>query len=81
MYSPIIQEAKRALTWLLNTHKDDKNVEEAIQKLEKEEQFARSMKKATWMSICKLALLQIRCALHFLRSIKLHENLDKYQNI
>ncbi|XP_073962359.1 solute carrier family 2, facilitated glucose transporter member 8-like [Choristoneura fumiferana] len=48
-----IQEARSALAWLRNTTTDDKDLEEAIQQLDREEQHARSMKKATWMSIVR----------------------------
>ncbi|XP_048484239.1 solute carrier family 2, facilitated glucose transporter member 8 [Plutella xylostella] len=48
-----VDEAKSVLAWLLNTSRDDKDVLEAIQKLEKEEEFTRSMEKATWMSLVK----------------------------
>ncbi|KAJ8710066.1 hypothetical protein PYW07_009432 [Mythimna separata] len=46
-----IKEARAALAWLRNTTTDDKDLEEAIQQLEREEEHARSMKKATWKSI------------------------------
>ncbi|XP_075985361.1 facilitated trehalose transporter Tret1-like [Anticarsia gemmatalis] len=46
-----IQEARAALAWLRNTTTDDKDLEEAIQQMEREEEQARSMKKATWKSI------------------------------
>ncbi|CAH0696238.1 unnamed protein product [Spodoptera exigua] len=48
-----IKEARAALAWLRNTTTDDKDLEEAIQQLEREEEYARSMKKATWKSIVK----------------------------
>ncbi|CAH0596946.1 unnamed protein product [Chrysodeixis includens] len=46
-----IKEARAALAWLRNTTIDNKDLEEAIQQLEREEELARSMKKATWKSI------------------------------
>ncbi|KAJ0171523.1 hypothetical protein K1T71_013073 [Dendrolimus kikuchii] len=46
-----IEEARNALAWLRNTSTDDKNLEETIQQLEREEEYARSMKKASWKSI------------------------------
>lgn len=48
-----INEARAALAWLRNTSIDDKNLEEAIQQLEREEECARSMEKASWKSIVK----------------------------
>ncbi|XP_061723997.1 solute carrier family 2, facilitated glucose transporter member 8-like [Cydia pomonella] len=48
-----IQEAREALAWLRNTSTDNKDLEEVIQQLDREEQLARSMQKATWMSIVR----------------------------
>ncbi|KAJ8710816.1 hypothetical protein PYW08_009331 [Mythimna loreyi] len=48
-----IKEARAALAWLRNTTTDDKDLEEAIQQLEREEEHARSMKRATWKSIVR----------------------------
>ncbi|XP_041973531.1 solute carrier family 2, facilitated glucose transporter member 8-like isoform X2 [Aricia agestis] len=46
-----IQEARASLAWLRNSSVEDKNLEEEIQQMENEEQYARSMKKTTWKSI------------------------------
>ncbi|KAJ2941373.1 hypothetical protein O0L34_g3576 [Tuta absoluta] len=48
-----LKEARAALAWLRNTTTDNKDLEEAVQQLEREEELARSMEKATWMSIVK----------------------------
>ncbi|XP_068625097.1 solute carrier family 2, facilitated glucose transporter member 8-like [Battus philenor] len=45
------KEARAALAWLRNTSVDDKNLEEAVQQLEREEEIAKSTKKASWKSI------------------------------
>ncbi|XP_049880006.1 solute carrier family 2, facilitated glucose transporter member 8-like [Pectinophora gossypiella] len=46
-----LKEARATLAWLRNTSVDDKNLEEAVQQLEREEEFSKSMQKATWKSI------------------------------
>ncbi|XP_072948030.1 solute carrier family 2, facilitated glucose transporter member 8-like [Epargyreus clarus] len=46
-----IQEARLALAWLRNTTTDDKYLEEEIQVMEREEEYAKSVQKATWKSI------------------------------
>lgn len=48
-----IKEARNALAWLRNKSPDDKDLEETIKQLEREEEEAQSMKKATWMSIIR----------------------------
>lgn len=48
-----VKEARAALAWLQNTTIDDKDLEEAIRQMEREEAQDRSMKRATWMSIVK----------------------------
>ncbi|XP_045540444.1 solute carrier family 2, facilitated glucose transporter member 8 [Papilio machaon] len=45
------KEARAALAWLRNTSVEDKNLEEAVQQLEREEEVAKSMKKASWKSL------------------------------
>ncbi|XP_039745521.1 solute carrier family 2, facilitated glucose transporter member 8-like [Pararge aegeria] len=45
------QEARVALAWLRNTSVDDKNLEEEVQIMEREEEYAKSMKKASWKSL------------------------------
>ncbi|CAG9792750.1 unnamed protein product [Diatraea saccharalis] len=46
-----IKEAREALAWLRNTTVDDKNLEEAIKELEREEEYTKSMKQANFMSL------------------------------
>ncbi|XP_026499882.1 solute carrier family 2, facilitated glucose transporter member 8-like [Vanessa tameamea] len=46
-----LKEARAALAWLRHTTVDDKNLEEEIQVMEREEEYARTMKKASWKSI------------------------------
>ncbi|CAH0717889.1 unnamed protein product, partial [Brenthis ino] len=46
-----VKEARAALAWLRNTTIDDKNLEEEVQIMEREEEYARSTKKASWKSI------------------------------
>ncbi|GBP33782.1 Facilitated trehalose transporter Tret1 [Eumeta japonica] len=46
-------EAKSVLAWLRNVNAEDKDLEEAIRILEKEEEYAKSMQKTTWMSIVR----------------------------
>ncbi|CAH2057282.1 unnamed protein product, partial [Iphiclides podalirius] len=45
------KEARAALAWLRNTSVEDKKLEEAVQQLEREEEVAKSMTKASWKSI------------------------------
>ncbi|CAG5054990.1 unnamed protein product [Parnassius apollo] len=47
------KEARTALAWLRKTSVEDKNLEEAVQQLEREEELAKSMQKASWKSIWK----------------------------
>ncbi|XP_059055719.1 facilitated trehalose transporter Tret1-like [Achroia grisella] len=47
------QEARAALAWLRNTTEDDKNLEEAVQQLEREEEYSRSVKKSSWKDLVK----------------------------
>ncbi|CAH3950458.1 probable metabolite transport protein CsbC [Pieris brassicae] len=45
------KEARVALAWLRHTTPDDKNLEEEVQQMEREEEYARSMKKSSWKSL------------------------------
>ncbi|KAL0812015.1 hypothetical protein ABMA28_009409 [Loxostege sticticalis] len=45
------QEARTALAWLRNTTIDDKNLEEAVQELEREEEYTKSMEQASFKSL------------------------------
>ncbi|XP_053618522.1 solute carrier family 2, facilitated glucose transporter member 8-like [Plodia interpunctella] len=47
------QEAREALAWLRNTTTDDKTLEEIVQQLEREEEYARSTKTASFTCIVK----------------------------
>ncbi|XP_028040511.1 facilitated trehalose transporter Tret1-like [Bombyx mandarina] len=46
-----VQEARKALAWLRNTSPDDKTLEEEVQLMEIEEEYSRSVRRATWKSI------------------------------
>ncbi|CAH0686594.1 unnamed protein product [Chilo suppressalis] len=46
-----LKEAREALAWLRNTTIDDKNLEEAIKELEREEEYTKSMKQANFKSL------------------------------
>ncbi|CAB3229749.1 unnamed protein product [Arctia plantaginis] len=46
-----IEQARVALSWLRNTTLNDKNLEEAIQQLQREEEHAKSIEKATLKSL------------------------------
>ncbi|CAB3229745.1 unnamed protein product [Arctia plantaginis] len=46
-------EARAALAWLRNTTIDNKDLEETIQQLEREEEEVKSMEQASWKSIIK----------------------------
>nr|XP_032524060.1 solute carrier family 2, facilitated glucose transporter member 8-like isoform X1 [Danaus plexippus plexippus] len=48
-----IKEARATLAWLRNTSLDDKNLQEEIQQMEREEEHAKSVQKATWRSLVK----------------------------
>ncbi|CAH2097756.1 unnamed protein product [Euphydryas editha] len=47
------REARAALAWLRNTSVEDKDLEEEVQQMEREEEYAKSMKKASWKSIVR----------------------------
>ncbi|XP_045455732.1 solute carrier family 2, facilitated glucose transporter member 8-like [Melitaea cinxia] len=47
------KEARVALAWLRYTSVDDKNLEDEVQQMEREEEYAKSMKKASWKSIVR----------------------------
>lgn len=52
-YLLLIQEARVALAWLRYTSPDDKNLEEEVQQMERDEEYAQTMKKASWRSLCE----------------------------
>ncbi|CAG4939379.1 unnamed protein product [Colias eurytheme] len=47
------KEARAALAWLRNTSVEDKDLEEEVQQMEREEEYAKSMEKASWKSLFK----------------------------
>lgn len=53
MSDAVPQEARKALAWLRNTSPDDKTLEEEVQLMEIEEEYSRSVRRATWKSIGK----------------------------
>lgn len=51
-----MQQARAVLSWLRNTTTDNKHLEEAIQQLQREEEQAKSIEKASLKSLCEYLL-------------------------